>query len=635
MIRRCLVLLLLASCVDDDVSLYRPDDPPLLADRLALTGRVCTADPEAASYPLRVVLLVDQAGGPLFGDFDPSGRRLNVLSAFVQSALSSSAVSMAVIGYAGTATKLAPLEGSFTRNPGELLNAMTQLSVPTPCANEDLCRDPVEALRSARALVEGDIAALPAGARILTQYVVLMVNAGPAIPMATLGDCCPEGEPCPGAGNPSEECQNQRMATAVGDLRAAVTDLGVAGLRAHAVHLAAEPDLEVNASVQSMLEAMAFAGAGRYRRLDHIGGFAGPDLDVLGERTVMRAKHLIVANLNARPSPKGPQPDSDADGLTDAQEAELGTSPTAVDTDGDSLSDLVETLVGLDAHTPEIPIACEDLELGADTDLDGLSDCDEVLLGTDPSLVDSDGDAMPDRLEVSTLTDYVIGDAQLDPDADGATNGDELLMHTDPRSSDLELHFEVGYRYDVEDEGVDDVPVLPTLDLLTGVTMIDLGRGTTPGVGTLTFDAANRTLTWQDASDGEPGPPIDVSAGGELDIPSSSWAPLQGDEGRSIRVVVSPVDLPPEDVTETARVLFRERQCLRYTVRNIKLLDTLGGEGGLNRVRIYFAQAPEGRPEVAGPFRLAEVPVVFVPPAFRDPAAHVLEVLDAEFVDPL
>ncbi|MFT7621867.1 MAG: hypothetical protein ACI9WU_001032 [Myxococcota bacterium] len=642
---RCLIALallaqVLTGCVQDEVNLYRPDEPPLLADRVALTGRVCTADPQSAAYPLRVVLLVDHAGGPLYGEYDPSGARLAVLSSFVQSALTSSAVSMAVIGYAGRAQRLAPTEGSFTRNPGELLNAMTLLSTPEPCAagsSEDggLCRDPLEGIRAARAIIEDDLASLPAGVRILTQYVVLMVNGGPPEPMALLGECCLEGEPCPGANLESPECQQQLMATAVGGLRDAVREQGAAGARVHAVHLAAE-EPEVNAQVQAMLESTVFAGAGRYRRLDNAGGFGAADVDVLGTRTVMRLKHFIVRNINARATPDGPVPDSDGDGLSDAQEADLGTNPIAADTDGDGLGDLVETLTGLDALTPSSPVACQELVVGEDRDQDGLTDCDEVLLGTDPSLVDSDGDAMPDGMEVGGLTDYVVVDAQDDADLDGVTNGNELLAHTDPRSTDLALHFDVGYRYDVEDQGVEAVAVLPVLEVLTGVTMIDLGGGTTPGVGTLVWDAAAGSLAWQDAADGDAGPAVVVTGGGDFELPSSSWASLQGDDGRIVSVRVSPADLPPTSQTETPRVSFRERQCLQYTVRNIRMMDTLapeGGERGGNRLRLFFAQAPEGRPSVPGPYRLAEVPVRFVPPSFREPDGAVLEVLDAEFVD--
>ncbi|CAA9567413.1 MAG: internalin, putative [uncultured Thermomicrobiales bacterium] len=64
--------------------------------------------------------------------------------------------------------------------------------------------------------------------------------------------------------------------------------------------------------------------------------------------------------------------DTDGDGLTDAEEVELGTDPTVIDTDDD-----------------------------------GLTDAEEVELGTDPTVIDTDGDGVDDATEVNAGTDPV------------------------------------------------------------------------------------------------------------------------------------------------------------------------------------------------------------------------------------
>ena len=70
-----------------------------------------------------------------------------------------------------------------------------------------------------------------------------------------------------------------------------------------------------------------------------------------------------------------------------------GDDDTAeVDTDGDGLTDAEEADLGTD---PEL----------ADTDADGLTDFEEVEAGTDPLLVDSDGDTYSDFDEVNYGTD--------------------------------------------------------------------------------------------------------------------------------------------------------------------------------------------------------------------------------------
>ena len=75
----------------------------------------------------------------------------------------------------------------------------------------------------------------------------------------------------------------------------------------------------------------------------------------------LRAKRLVVANLNALPRPTGPVADSDGDGAADEAERAAGTDPGRPDTDGDGLTDQVERLTGFDPLTPDAPLACQAL----------------------------------------------------------------------------------------------------------------------------------------------------------------------------------------------------------------------------------------------------------------------------------
>jgi hypothetical protein len=66
-------------------------------------------------------------------------------------------------------------------------------------------------------------------------------------------------------------------------------------------------------------------------------------------------------------------------------------------------------------------------------------------------------------------------------------------------------------------------------------------------------------------------------------------------------------------------------------------MDTLSSddsEQGLNRIVLYFAEAPEGQVQRPGPFRMAEIPVVFQPPDKRDPSTPAVVILDEEFIRP-
>ena len=78
------------------------------------------------------------------------------------------------------------------------------------------------------------------------------------------------------------------------------------------------------------------------------------------------------------------KPDTDQDGLSDFDEAELDTDPLNPDTDGDVLTD------GEEVEYKTNP-------LSSDTDDDGLTDGMEILKETDPNNPDSDGDGIPDK----------------------------------------------------------------------------------------------------------------------------------------------------------------------------------------------------------------------------------------------
>jgi len=108
--------------------------------------------------------------------------------------------------------------------------------------------------------------------------------------------------------------------------------------------------------------------------------------------------------------------DSDADGLTDDEEIDLGTDPTVADSDGDGLIDGDEVALGSNPFV-------------TDTDDDGILDGDEVLTGgTDPTSSDTDGDGLGDADETAFGTDPFATDS----DGDGLTDGEEVVRGSDP-----------------------------------------------------------------------------------------------------------------------------------------------------------------------------------------------------------
>lgn len=168
--------------------------------------------------------------------------------------------------------------------------------------------------------------------------------------------------------------------------------------------------------------------------------------------------------------------DADEDGLTNAQEAELGTDPNLPDTDDDGIPDGEEVNtygtdpLDLDSDGDQLYDGGELIRdtdvLDTDSDDDGLTDGnEEYTTGTDPADADSDGDGVDDGQEVEDGTDPLDaddpgaeepeptteeepepvveedadGDAEegrRDPDGDGLTNAWEAAAGTDPLDGD-------------------------------------------------------------------------------------------------------------------------------------------------------------------------------------------------------
>lgn len=115
-----------------------------------------------------------------------------------------------------------------------------------------------------------------------------------------------------------------------------------------------------------------------------------------------------------------PNRDHDRDGISDEQEAILGTDPYDRDTDGDGFEDGVERALGyspIDAESPEGAAA-------VDADNDGVPDANDP----DSANADSDGDGWPDSHEIAMGTSP--SDANDTPVA-GDLNGDKHRDNVD------------------------------------------------------------------------------------------------------------------------------------------------------------------------------------------------------------
>ncbi len=603
---RLLAWLSLAAC--SDASLYGQGGDDLSPDRVALRGRVCTSDARTPDFPVNVLFLADRAAGPLFATFDPQLSRLRALRETVSLHSGSGRFRFAVAGFGPFARQLAPAEGWFSDDPGEIDSALATLGLPQGCV-AGRCRDLGDALETARAIIEADLLEQTAGLNLRSRYVVVLLLGGPP--------------------DPTEDpaILEQLLTEQVSDLRADVEGAGALGFALHTLFLAApDPDAPDPAAAldatASLAETLSFVGAGRAERFDTADAITLERLGLLQLVSLLQAKGLLVNNVTALPGPRGPRRDADLDGIADEDEAALGLDTAVRDSDGDGLGDLVELLVAMDPLAyDEPPFAC--LDLGpppwADEDVDLMNACEERLVGTDTSLPDTDGDGIADWHEVSWRTNYLAPDLLVDADWDGANNGAELQQHTDPVSSDATSHLSDAYRYEIEDEGFSPEASVSPPRFTGGVRVTGGGEDLVGGLGTLRF-APPATLSWQAPGDELAGPDVDVSEGGRFR--------LDGQAGRErwISVDVTPGALPPLAVEEPLQVDLVERNCVTWTVRNVRLVP------GANDVVVSFAEAPAADITRPGLFRLAHIPVEYRPDELRRiPSTPVVEVAPEEF----
>ncbi len=140
--------------------------------------------------------------------------------------------------------------------------------------------------------------------------------------------------------------------------------------------------------------------------------------------------------------------DDDNDGLFDKEETEkLGTDPTKRDTDGDGVGDKEDDLPLDPTETTDTDSDGQGDNTDPDDDNDGLSDIDEASIGTDSLKADSDEDGTSDSLDsfpldptesVDTDNDGIGDNADTDDDNDGISDVDEISIGTNPNYKDTD-----------------------------------------------------------------------------------------------------------------------------------------------------------------------------------------------------
>lgn len=636
-----LPVLALAACTD--ASLYGNNYTPNQADRISFEGNLCTDDPGAIAFPQKTLVVMDGTGA--LAEADPAGKRVDTLRAFIgRHRGPNQAVSIVLMGASAR-----PLITGFSSDAQVIDNAIEALAASTGQAQ----RNYQDTLRVLTTIIEDDLLASNPGIRSRTRYAVLFVAAGPPDPAFKDPWCiaqgltpgstqcledfatafCGKATPAPG------DCELWWYGNAVSELRAYVRNNGAQDLIFHSFLLSQ------NAYAKVVLGDMARAGQGELVEQAPIAlDFLAVDVDRPGSRLVLR--QISAMNNNALLRGKTPEADSDGDGLTDAEEVPLGTDPLNPDTDADSVGDGIEVRLAaplgqFDALVPTLFKECLTLvDPTADHDLDGLTDCEEAVLRTDPYLVDSDRDGVPDWIEVRLGGNALVDDRLIDSDMDGIPNGEEVTSGLDPWTNDSNRDLDYGYQYRTIDQGQTIRLEASPNEPFPGVRITDVKQG----VGTvwalrLTGEQPARLVYLENEAV--------VPVGAEDDPSITTMLPASGDY-----VVASPlggqltlrvdteafpaVGSPPVD----ARVILRTttRTCFHMDIRNITLVETqeipTGRPGrGWNMIRLYLGEVPLDSSATGQTIvKSLTVPVRFIAPDQKTPNLAFIHLTDDDLL---
>ena len=445
-----LVPVLLLSC--SDAGLYALDGQgPTGKDRAAFAGNICVPLAGGDAFPTKVLFALQGGQGV---EAELVGFATDGLSTLT-SRFSGPFVQFGLVAWHTVATGLL---GSFS-DASEF-----QATLPRYASYQESGPLSVRsALRLSKTLLSGDMQTSCRGEVARTRYMVVLVVRGldATCSSARLNDELGVGldSRCTalsrGAGCPLNvahvtscdvACSDCELTAVTGEIKALAQQFGAAEVIVQPIHVRAAGDTDL-ASTRRLVAAIASAGGTEPIEVDFAGlPGALTGINYSARQNTLKLKRFLAFNRNVAVRAGQVLPDSDGDGLPDADEETRATDPLQLDTDMDGLMDGLEVRMGMDPLVLDVINGCN---VSLDEDGDRLNDCEERVLGTDACISDSDGDALPDLVELLSQTNPLVPEDLQDSDRDGIPNVAEVVAHGDPLSADIDFQRERGYGYDL------------------------------------------------------------------------------------------------------------------------------------------------------------------------------------------
>jgi hypothetical protein len=449
---------------------------------VSIQGEFCTPATAQVVRPVKVFIAMDASQSMKVTD--PDGSRANATVALLDSLPNEKEVEFVVMLFAGSTTayltkdNLQHFERVVDYSPNDKLllrQRILNFAVSGNTANRD-STDFVKPLSSIYSLINNDISngrLSPTNEDVRARYSVIFLSDGH--PTNNQDDELLCGDAVRRIRQLKILADDvtvnmvhvflprQPLATTTCDLDGGTAVAGGSACRLPILPPSACPLLLINTDAER-LNKMAMIGGGDFRDFRNNEPINFLSFKFGNVRRTFGFDKLIASNLSAIADSPEDQADTDSDGLLDADELRLGTSPFMSDTDGDGFSDGIEVFYGARGamFTPNqvalpdgggLDLGCAPDQRGLDSDCDGLTDCDEQIVGSNAFRADSDDDGITDFTEWKLGTQPASKDLEQDPDNDQLLNGEELAMHTNPVVADSSKLSTVGYRYQVVKQG--------------------------------------------------------------------------------------------------------------------------------------------------------------------------------------
>jgi uncharacterized protein YegL len=470
----------IVACTDAQLE-RAPSAAQVLNDKFTVTGEFCTGVPDPSQFPVRILFIVDVSGSMAISDPPITNcgmsaclsRRGLAVEETLKKYPPGDGIAYGLITFSSTASILTTAPDGFTTDADQVLTKLPTFSNVMGQTSYD------SALSLAYTMLQADMNDLGTTVRGRARYEIVFMSDGAPDP-----DNTGPGESLP----PDVRMDVLNIASLQSTQQLALVALNTVYINA------ANTPANEEFIAATLLSSMANLANGQFRQVNSTQSI---NLFYIDFTTIVRQyalKTFIVSNITERPvaGPGGigtfPATDTDGDGLDDATEALIGTSPLLADTDGDGFSDFLEYQFrnsGLDPLYPD-DANCSETTDREDTDGDSLLNCEERFIGTSLQLSDTDTDGYSDDLEYHNGTNPVIIDNLGDYDFDSAQNGFELHNHTDPQRNDAADFSQIAYRYSVSelytDAGLTGQACYQfTVDNITLAPALSGVPGTTPG----------------------------------------------------------------------------------------------------------------------------------------------------------